>query len=128
MNKVAIAVLALVVTTAISLPANAQFASYSFGINGTQAQLQSRIQTGMRNGSLTKSEAATLQTKLNSIASMEASMRANGLNSRERMRLNSKLTKLSNDIEREMNDFQRRHNGNGWNNRGNGRNHHGWYR
>jgi hypothetical protein len=112
---------ALIASSAI-LPANAQYSQYNWGVNGTQAQLQSKINVGIRNGSLTASEASQLQAKMNRINSLEARFRATGgrLSPRERERLNRQLAQLSFDIDRQMSDFQRRHIGY----RGN----HGWHR
>lgn len=108
MKHVAAALLALVAVGTMSMPANAQFSRYNVGINGTQSQLQTRINVGLRNGSLTQREATKLQSELNQLTSMEARMRANGLSQRERSILNSKLMQLSNNVNRELNDFQKR--------------------
>lgn len=90
------------------VPANAQFA-YGGGVDGTQARLQARINAGIRSGALTRGEASRLQSKLQQINQLEMRLRmsGNGLSWRERVRLQDKLSNLSNDINRQMNDFER---------------------
>lgn len=108
---------------ALATLAPAADAQYNWGVNGTQAQLQSRINFGVRNGSLTRSEASNLQRKLNQITSMESRYRNTGnrLSWSERNRLNAQLSRLSADIEQQLNDLDRR-------NSNNNRRHRGWYR
>lgn len=79
-------------------------------INSTQAQLQDRINLGVKNGRLNQREAARLQTKLAQIAQLEARMRATGnrLTFSERTKLNNQLAKLNREITKELNDFDRR--------------------
>ncbi|MBC7996956.1 MAG: hypothetical protein IAF58_03375, partial [Leptolyngbya sp.] len=63
MNRLfSIAAMALIATSTVSLPANAQM---GWGINASQSQLQTRINSGIRSGALTRNEAKNLQDKLN---------------------------------------------------------------
>jgi hypothetical protein len=65
---------------------------------------QARINAGVRNGSITKSEAATLQARLNRINTMKAQLADNGLNMSERRRIDAELDALGQSIYRESHD------------------------
>src|SRR5260221_11943890 len=93
MKYVTQAVLTVLAVGALSTPANAQWSSYAVGANGTEAQLQGRINQGVRDGSLTQGEAAGLQSKLNQIESMEGRFRSNGMNKYERRRIEARLVR-----------------------------------
>jgi len=109
MNRLfSIAAMALIATSTISLPANAQM---GWGINVSQAQLQTRINAGIRSGALTRSEAKNLQDKLNRITYLEARARASGfgLSPRERNSINGQLMRLKNDVQRQLTDSDSRY-------------------
>lgn len=111
MKIMSAALLSALALCALEFAANAQVSYRSFGINQTQARLNSRINQGMRNGSLSSGEAARLRAKLNRIKLLEARFRVNGLSTYERSTLNTQLQRLSNEIDLQMQDFQRRRGG-----------------
>ncbi len=90
------------------LAANAQFAPYRGGSDGTRYQLQRRIDTGIRSGALTRGEARRLTDKLNRIGAMESNMQLTGgrLSRHERERINTDLARLSADIDRQLTDSE----------------------
>lgn len=122
MKNVWTAALATVIGfSSMMMPANAQYGGgynghYRWGVDGTRAQLQRRIDTGIRSGALTRGEADRLNDKLGRIGAMEANMRATGghINRREKEKLDNDLARLSDDINRQLTDSETR-----WNNRGN---------
>lgn len=106
-------------------------------INRRQANLDRRIDIGVRNGSLTRREATSLRREFNQIARLEANYGRNGLTRREMADLDRRFDRLSMQIRAERNDRQTansrndrhdrydrndRHDRNDRNNRG-GRNH-----
>ena len=66
---------------AIAAPASAQTWQ---SINQRQAQLDQRIDVGVRNGSLTRAEAVRLRDEFRDLARLEARYRVNGLSYGER--------------------------------------------
>ena len=114
--KTLIAALAAVTTvTAFAAPAAAQ--SYgrhdqgryeqnrgAYNLNQRQAQLNSRIEVGVRRGMITRREAADLRGQSYEIARLEARYRVNGLNSRERADLDRRFDRLESRIAREVHD------------------------
>jgi len=87
---------------AVSAPASAQ--SWQ-NINQRQAQLDQRIDVGVRNGSLTRSEAARLRDDFRDLARLEARYRAsNGLSYNERADLDRRFDRLSAQIRYERRD------------------------
>lgn len=105
--------LGLIACTVVAPSANAQYGSYG-NVNGTQAQLQARINSGINSGRLTRSEANVLQNKLNRINQIEARMRMSGFrfSMSERNKLNAQLSSLSREITQQLFDSDNR-----WNNR-----------
>ncbi len=102
---------------AFAAPASAQVWQ---SINQRQAQLDARIDAGVRDGSLTRQEAIRLRGEFNDISRLEARYRVNGLSLGERADLDRRFDALSRQIRFQRNDDQER---GGWNNgRGNG----GW--
>ena len=101
---------------AIAAPALAQPAAWQ-NINQRQAQLDQRIDAGVRNGRLTRDEAARLRSEFRMIADLERNYRADGLTARERADLDRRFDLLSARIQYERADNQDRR-GPGWNNRG----------
>jgi len=105
---------------AVAAPASAQVWQ---NINQRQAQLDARIDAGVRDGSLTRQEAIRLRGEFRNLASLEARYRINGLSYGERADLDRRFDALSSQIRYERNDGQDRGDRGGWNNgRGNG----GW--
>jgi hypothetical protein len=96
-------------TLAIAAPAAAQ--SWQ-NINQRQAQLDHRIDVGVRNGSLTRAEATRLRVEFRALARLEARYRASrpGLTLAERRDLDRRFDLLSARIRYERNDRQDR----GW--------------
>ena len=105
---------------AVAAPASAQVWQ---NINQRQAQLDARIDAGVRDGSLTRQEAIRLRGEFRNLASLEARYRINGLSYGERADLDRRFDALSSQIRYQRNDGQDRGDRGGWNNgRGNG----GW--
>jgi hypothetical protein len=87
---------------AVAAPASAQNWQ---GINQRQANLDQRIDTGVRNGSLTRAEATRLRTDFRGLAQLESRYRAsNGLSAYERRDLDARFDALSARIRIERND------------------------
>jgi len=77
-------------------------------INQRQANLDSRIDQGVRNGALTRPEAVRLRSEFRYIANLEARYRAsNGLQQWERADLDRRYDVLSAKIRIQKNDGQR---------------------
>jgi hypothetical protein len=114
--KTLIAALAAVTTvTAIAAPAAAQTYGRhdqgryeqnpgAYNLNQRQAQLDNRIEVGVRRGVITRREAADLRKQSYDIARLEARYRVNGLNPRERADLDHRFDKLETRIAREVRD------------------------
>ena len=79
-------------------------------INQRQAELDARIDAGVRNGSLTNAEAQRLRAEFADIARAEAQYRANGraLTPNERADLDRRFDLLSSRIQYDRNDGQNR--------------------
>ena len=73
-------------------------------INQRQAQLDHRIDQGVRNGTLNRREAYRLRGEFNQIARLEANYRVNGLNGWERADLDRRFDLLSARIRAERHD------------------------
>jgi len=87
---------------AVAAPAAAQ--SWQ-SINQRQANLDQRIDQGVRNGSLTRAEAVRLRAEFNEIARLEARYRSShGLSDAERRDLDRRFDALSAQIRFERND------------------------
>jgi hypothetical protein len=98
----------------IAAPAAAQVWQ---SINQRQAQLDARIDAGVRDGALTRQEALRLRGEFNDLARLEARYRADGLSFGERADLDRRFDSLSSQIRYQRNDDQMR----GDNGRGDGR-------
>ena len=104
--------LALLAATALSaaVPAGAALAQTApwAGINERQAELDRRIDAGVRNGSLTAGEAASLRAEFRALANLEATYRRSGggLDAQERADLNRRFDVLSAKVRAERNDRQ----------------------
>jgi hypothetical protein len=75
-------------------------------INQRQAQLDRRIDMGIRNGQLTRQEAYRLRGEFNQIARLEARYRSGGLSNWERRDLDRRFDRLSAQIRYERRDGQ----------------------
>lgn len=112
--KILIAALAAVTTvTAFAAPAAAQpygrhdqgrWEQGAYNLNQRQAQLNSRIEIGVRRGDISRREAADLRNQSYEIARLEAHYRVNGLNPRERADLDRRFDRLEMRIVREAHD------------------------
>lgn len=92
-------------TLAIAAPASA--APWQ-NINARQAQLDHRIDVGVRNGRLTRMEATRLRADFRAIANLEARYRRGGLNMSERRDLDRRFDRLNAQLVAQLNDRQRR--------------------
>jgi hypothetical protein len=106
--KTLIAALAAVATvTAVAAPAAAQpyrgqdryEARGAYNINAREADLQQRIDRGIRRGLLTRQEVADLNHSLRQFHRTEAAYRADGLTRRERATLDKQLDWLEARLE-----------------------------
>ena len=77
-------------------------------INQRQAQLDRRIDQGVRNGSLSRREATRLRGEFNSLQRLEVSYRRGGLSVRERADLDRRFDRLSASIRYERRDNDNR--------------------
>jgi len=77
-------------------------------INQRQRQLDARIDAGVRDGSLSRREAANLRAEFQQIAALEGRYRRDGLNQRERADLERRFDRLSAQIYASRNDRDRR--------------------
>jgi opacity protein-like surface antigen len=75
-------------------------------IDQRQAQLERRIDWGVRNGSLDRTEANYLRNEARRIAFVEWRYRMDGLNGWERADLDRRLDRLSYDIRKQTHDTQ----------------------
>ncbi|MCE3289849.1 MAG: hypothetical protein K0R83_1861 [Caulobacter sp.] len=106
MKKIAIAVLAVSAMAATAAPA---LAAPWQNINQRQAQLDRRIDMGVRSGQLTRREAANLRQEFRGIARLEARYRATGgLQAWERVDLDRRFDRLSVKIRWQANDRDHR--------------------
>jgi len=73
-------------------------------INQRQAQLDARIDAGVRNGSISNQEAVRLRAEFQAIARQEADYRQGGLNNAERAELDRRFDALSARIQADSRD------------------------
>jgi hypothetical protein len=108
MKRALLALTAL--ATVAAAPLAAQAAPWQ-SVNQRQANLEHRIDQGIRNGQITRPEAARLRGEFRSISRLEASYRrSNGLSMRERADLDARFDRLSRQIMAEKHDrHDRRH-------------------
>ena len=91
---------------AIAAPASAQAWQ---SINQRQANLDARIDAGVRSGDLTRQEAVRLRGEFNDLARLETRYRSSyGLSDSERRDLDNRFDRLSSQIRFERNDRQDR--------------------
>jgi hypothetical protein len=105
------ACIAAAAAMAVAAPALAQ--GYQQGgwtsIDRRQAQIDRRIDMGLRNGDLTRNEAMRLRGEFRDLARLEVSYRRNGLNNWERADLNRRFDRLSYKVMAERRDNDRRY-------------------
>lgn len=121
MKKIALIALAAATTLAAGAPAMAQSYGHrpdaarwdyrhdwdrGFNINAQQQRLDTRIDIGIRNGRLTRNEAASLRAQFRNIARLEANYRRNGLSRNERVDLERRLVAFETRLDREVRDGQ----------------------
>lgn len=103
--KTAIAALAAVAAvSAVALPAAAQPHRGGWNVNERQERLDDRIDRSLRNGAITRAEAARLRAEFRQIARLEARYRVNGLTRWERADLDRRFDQLAAQIRYERND------------------------
>ena len=92
-----------------ALPAAANAAPWH-SVNERQANLERRIDQGVRRGDLTRQEAARLRADFRDIARLERQYRrSDGLSPWERRDLDRRFDRLSNRIYAQRHDAQERH-------------------
>jgi hypothetical protein len=97
---IAIAMSATVAALAVPAASAAPWQS----INSRQAKLDRRIDVGIRNGSLTRTEARNLRSEFHDIARLEARYRSHGLSMSERADLDRRFDALSAKIRYDRHD------------------------
>jgi hypothetical protein len=107
MKRTQIILAGLAATITLSTPMAASAAPWQ-NINQRQAQLDKRIDQGVRNGALNRNEAYRLRAEFRQIAQLEARYRIGGLNLRERADLDRRFDRLSAKIRFEKHDRQHR--------------------
>ena len=108
MKRVLLAIAAASAVTA-ALPSVASARPWH-SINERQANLERRIEQGVRRGDLTRPEAARLRAEFRDIARLERRYRhTEGLSHWERRDLDRRFDRLSNRISAERHDHQDRH-------------------
>lgn len=110
MNKFTLMLAGLGVATAV-VPTIASAQNYRNWqpINARQANLDRRIDVGVRNGSLNRAEAVRLRTEFRALNRLEQRYRAGGLNNWERRDLNRRFDALSARVKYERHDRNRRY-------------------
>jgi hypothetical protein len=105
------ACIAAATALAVAAPALAQ-GYYQGGwtsIDRRQAQIDRRIDMGLRNGDLTRDEAFRLRGQIRDLARLEVSYRRNGLTNWERADLDRRFDRLSYQVMAERRDNDRRY-------------------
>jgi len=76
----------------------------AYNINARQAQLEQRIERGLRRGTLDRHEARELRREVREITRLEADLRRNGLTPAERRTLDRRLDRLEVAVARQSRD------------------------
>lgn len=105
--KMLLAATAALGALTLAAPAAAQSYGGWTPINQRQAQLETRIDHGLRSGQLTRREASSLRVEFNELARLEARYRRDGLSPRERADLDRRFDDLSHRIRYERRDDHR---------------------
>lgn len=100
MKKILISIAAVSALAAATVPAMASAAT----VNQRQAQLDRRIDMGVRNHSLTRVEANRLRAQLRETARLEDRYRRGGLSGWERADLDRRFDRISAQIRYERHD------------------------
>jgi hypothetical protein len=100
MKKILISIATVSALAAATVPAVASAQS----INQRQDQLERRIDMGLRNGSLSRSEAYRLRAELRDAARLESRYRRGGLSGWERADLDRRFDRISAQIRYERHD------------------------
>src|SRR5689334_13366194 len=100
--------IALMAGAALTLTAGAAAAQGWMSINERQAQLDQRIDAGVRSGDLSRNEAMRLRAEFNGLASLESRYRVNGLSPSERADLDRRFDQLAMQVRAERHDGDRR--------------------
>lgn len=109
--------IALMATTAVTLAAGAAVAQPWIAIVDRQANLDARIDAGVRSGDLTRREATGLRADLTALARLESRYRVNGLSAWEMQDLDRRYDVISRQVRMERADNQTGwYGGRGWNN------------
>ncbi|MCR5878464.1 hypothetical protein [Phenylobacterium sp. J367] len=101
MNKTRMALMA---GAALMLTAGAATAQPWMSINDRQANLDARIDAGVRTGDLSRQEAMSLRAEFGDLARIEARYRSNGLSAWERQDLDRRFDQLAMRIRDNRND------------------------
>ena len=108
MNKFTLMIAGLGIAAAtVPAAASAQAGNWQT-INSRQANLDQRINVGIRNGTLNRNEAVRLRTEFRQISQLENRYRRNGLSVAERRDLDRRFNALSQRIKAERRDRQGR--------------------
>ncbi len=103
----------LAAATALAAAAPAIAQGYNQGawtsIDRRQANIDRRIDIGLRNGDLTRNEALRLRGEFRDLARLEVSYRRNGLTNWERADLDRRFDRLSYQVMAERRDSDRRY-------------------
>ncbi|CAN5584366.1 hypothetical protein BH10PSE5_BH10PSE5_24330 [soil metagenome] len=98
----------LAAASVLALSASAASAQGWTSINDRQANLDARIDAGVRSGDLTRQEAVGLRTDFRAVSNLEATYRRDGLSNWERTDLDRRFDALSSRILYERNDREDR--------------------
>ncbi|CAN5584221.1 hypothetical protein BH10PSE5_BH10PSE5_24320 [soil metagenome] len=104
MKKTLLTLIAASTLTAAALPAAAAAPYGANNINAHQAQIETRINQGVRSHRLTQREASQLRVQVRQIAQLEARYRVNGLQNWERQDLDRRLDRVGAQVTAQMND------------------------
>lgn len=110
MKKILLTLVAASALTAAALPAALPAAAAPYGpnnINAHQAQIEQRINQGVRSHKLTQREATQLRAQVRQIARLEARYRLNGLQNWERQDLDRRLDRVGAQVTAQMRDRDR---------------------
>lgn len=107
MNKT-LTLIAATTASVLALSAGTAAAQGWTSINERQANLDARIDAGVRSGDLTRVEARELRDAFSGVAELEARYRADGLSAWERTDLERRFDALSSRIRYDRNDSQTR--------------------
>ncbi|WP_269716075.1 hypothetical protein [Caulobacter sp. NIBR2454] len=104
MKKILLSIVAVSALAATTVPAMAQ--SWQ-SINNRQANLDRRIDQGVRNGQITRSEAYRLRAEFRDLNRLENRYRRGGLNNWERADLDRRFDRLAAAVRYERRDGDR---------------------